>query len=180
MAIACAVIVKRNMEVSEAKYQDGCLILRTPAKDALKWLVGFVRGKDYDITPHIEKRSRNANAYAWLLITKLASELGYPKEEVYKSAVREIGGKSTTMSLRTNAVKDFKKAFVNGHIGRSVDIIGSDPDTTDIVITYGSSDFSTIQMKQLIDNLVQDCRNCGIETKDENYIKSLLEDWQYD
>ena len=155
-------------------------MLKTPAVDALKWLVSYVKGRAYDITPHIEKRSRNANAYAWLLITKLASELGYPKEDIYKSAVREIGGKSTTMSLRKNAVKDFTRAFTNGHIGRSVEIVGSDEDTADIVITYGSSDFSTKQMTQLIDNLVQDCQNCGIETKPQEYINSLLEEWNND
>lgn len=155
-------------------------MIQTPATDALKWLVGFVKGRSYDIIPHVDKRSRTANAYAWVLISKLSEALNYSKEEIYKRAVQEIGGKSTVMSLRTNAVKDFTKAFKNGHIGRSVDILHSDPDHTDILITYGSSDFSTKQMSKLIDNLVQDCLAIGIETKDENYIKSLLEDWDND
>ena len=168
------------MIVAEAKLESGWLMLKIQPAEALKWLVGFVKGRSYDIIPHVEKRSRTANAYAWVLISKIASELGYPKEEIYKRAVQEIGGKSTVMSLRTNAVKDFARAFKNGHIGRNVEIIHSDPEKTDVIITYGSSDFDSKQMSQLIDNLVQDCLAIGIETKDENYIKSLLEDWEND
>lgn len=168
------------MVVDEARLENGWLMLKTQPAEALKWLVSYVKGKNYDIVSHVEKRSRTANAYAWVLITKLSEALNYSKEEIYKRAVQEIGGKSTVMSLRTNAVKDFAKAFKNGHIGRSVEILHSEPDHTDVLITYGSSDFSTRQMSQLIDNLVQDCLAIGIETKDENYIKSLLEDWDND
>lgn len=162
------------MLAEDAKYQDGWLMLKTPATDALKWLVKFVKGKSYDIVPHVEKRSRTANAYAWVLITKLSEVLNYPKEEIYRRAVSEIGGKSTVMSLRTNAVNDFRRAFINGHIGRNVEILHSDAEKTDLLITYGSSDFDRKQMSQLIDNLVQDCLAVGIETKDQNYINSLL------
>ena len=162
------------MVAEDGKYQDGWLMLKTPATDALKWLVKFVKGKNYDIVPHVEKRSRTANAYAWVLITKLSEALNYPKEEIYRRAVSEIGGKSTVMSLRTNAVNDFRRAFVNGHIGRNVEILHSDAEKTDLLITYGSSDFDRKQMSQLIDNLVQDCLAVGIETKDQNYIDSLL------
>ena len=153
-------------------------MLKTPATDALKWLVKFVKGKSYDIVPHVEKRSRTANAYAWVLITKLSEVLNYPKEEIYRRAVSEIGGKSTVMSLRTNAVNDFRRAFVNGHIGRNVEILHSDAEKTDLLITYGSSDFDKRQMNQLLDNLVQDCLAVGIETKDQNYIDSLLGEMQ--
>ena len=166
------------MLAEDAKYQDGWLMLKTPATDALKWLVKFVKGKSYDIVPHVEKRSRTANAYAWVLITKLSEVLNYPKEEIYRRAVSEIGGKSTVMSLRTNAVNDFRRAFINGHIGRNVEILHSDAEKTDLLITYGSSDFDRKQMSQLIDNLVQDCLAVGIETKDQNYIDSLLGEMQ--
>lgn len=166
------------MLAEDAKYQDGWLMLKTPATDALKWLVKFVKGKSYDIVPHVEKRSRTANAYAWALITKLSEVLNYPKEEIYRRAVSEIGGKSTVMSLRTNAVNDFRRAFINGHIGRNVEILHSDAEKTDLLITYGSSDFDRKQMSQLIDNLVQDCLAVGIETKDQNYINSLLGEMQ--
>lgn len=166
------------MLVEKAEYVGGWLMLQTPLRDAMRWLDGFKGGKEYDILPHIEKRSRNANSYAWALITNLASELGLPKEEVYRTAVKDIGGRTEILSMRTNAVQDFRRAFVNGHIGRDVEIIGSDGDHTEVVITYGSSDFDTRQMSQLIDSLVQDCLAVGIETKDPGYIRSLLEEWE--
>ena len=42
---------------------------------------------------------------------------------------------------------------------------------------YGSSSFNTKQMSRLIDGLVQDCRDSGIETKTQAEINSLLESW---
>lgn len=165
------------MHVDEAKLENGWLCLKTEPSEALKFLLRFIKGKNYDIVNHTEKRSRNANSYAWLLITKLSETLNYPKEEIYRRAISEIGGKSTVLTLRSNAVKDFKRAYINGHLGRSVQILNSDAETADILITYGSSDFDRKQMSQLIDNLIQDCLSIGIETKSEEEIKSLLSQW---
>ena len=43
---------------------------------------------------------------------------------------------------------------------------------------YGSSSFNTKQMSRLINNLVQDCQACGIETKTSAEIESLLRSWE--
>jgi hypothetical protein len=39
---------------------------------------------------------------------------------------------------------------------------------------YGSSSYNSKQMSRLIDNLVQDCKEIGIETLDDIEIKELL------
>ena len=162
------------MIIKDAKIENGWLMIKTSPPEALKQLYGIKVGKDYDIKPHVEKRSRNANAYAWLLLTKLASQLGISKEEAYRHAVENIGGKTDVLSMRTQAVKDFTRAFMNGHIGRNVEILYTDNDKTDVVITYGSSDFNTQQMAQFIDSIVQDCLAIGIETKTKEEIESLI------
>ena len=43
---------------------------------------------------------------------------------------------------------------------------------------YGSSSFNTKQMSRLIDGVVQDCKACGIETKPQQEIDSLLKEWE--
>ena len=42
---------------------------------------------------------------------------------------------------------------------------------------YGSSSFNSKQMSRLINDLVEDCKIYGIETKTPAEIKSLLESW---
>ena len=39
-----------------------------------------------------QKRSLDANAYCWVLISKLAEKLNIPKTEIYRTAIKEIGG----------------------------------------------------------------------------------------
>ena len=42
---------------------------------------------------------------------------------------------------------------------------------------YGSSSFNSKQMSRLINDLVEDCKEVGIETKPQAEINSLLESW---
>lgn len=42
---------------------------------------------------------------------------------------------------------------------------------------YGSSSFNSKQMSRLINDVVEDCKVYGIETKTPEEIKSLLESW---
>ena len=149
-------------------------MLQVPAEEALKWLYTF-KEREYDIEPHKEKRSGRANRYAWALMQALSAKANIPLEAVYRHSIENIAGVHDTVSCRSNAVKDFTKHFVAGHIGRSVEIIEDRDGLTDLMLTYGSSDFNRQQMAQLIDSVAEDCRVLGIETRDESYIKALLE-----
>lgn len=162
------------MQITAAQYKDGFLMLKAPAADALKWLYSF-KARDYDIVPHVEKRSGRANRYAWVLMGEIARRTGIPIDDVYRHSIENIGGVYEAITVRSNAVKDFAKHFTDHHIGRKVEIIESRDGLTDLMLTYGSSDFSRQQMAQLIDSIIEDCRVLGIETKDEAYINSLLE-----
>lgn len=42
---------------------------------------------------------------------------------------------------------------------------------------YGSSSFNSKQMSRLINDLVEDCKEVGIETKPQAEIDSLLKEW---
>ena len=43
---------------------------------------------------------------------------------------------------------------------------------------YGSSTYNTKQMARLIDNIVQDCKEQGIETLEDLEIKNMLKEWE--
>ena len=68
----------------------------------------FAALEDHDVRVEIKKwrkkRSLDANAYAWVLIDKIAQATGVPKTEVYRKVIREIGGVSEIVCVRTEAV----------------------------------------------------------------------------
>ena len=43
-----------------------------------------------ELKKYRKKRSLDANAYMWLLISKLQEKLDIPKEEIYKDAIKEL------------------------------------------------------------------------------------------
>ena len=118
-----------------------------------------------EIKPFKAKRSLSANAYAFVLINKLAEKLNISPQEVYKNAIRHIGGVSTVVCCQDRAVEEFCRGWENNGIGWQTETLDSKIDgCTNIICYYGSSTYDTKQMSRLIDNIVQDCKAVGIET----------------
>ena len=165
------------MRIESVCYVDGELRLKTADPSARKFVYQFKEG-DYDIVKAKKKRSLDANALAWKLIHDIAGEIGISPEEVYRDAVRNIGGVSDVICIKEKAKDAFAKAFIDGHLGRQVEEMPSKiPGCVTLVCTYGSSDYSVSQMSQFIDNLLQDCAALGIVTPEQERINSLLEEW---
>ena len=164
------------MEITEAKFEAGWLCLKVPTTEAMRLLYRWKPGT-YELKKAKSVRSLNANAYAWMLMGKIASKLNIPTDEIYRGQIEAIGGKSAVVSLILEAVEDFNAAFIAGHIGRKTELIGVHGDIADVLITYGSSDYDTRQMSQLINNIVQDCHELGIETLEDEDLKSLVTEW---
>ena len=165
------------MLVSEACFDGGWLKLKTSAEDALRWLAKEFKPRDWDIVPHVDKRSKTANSYAWVMINQIANRLQIPPEEVYRHCIEDIGGKTDVIRISKVAYTDFNRAFRNGHIGRKTELIGEDSTTYDVLLTYGSSDYNTREMSALIDSVLQECRELNIPTLDDMKIQSLIDDW---
>lgn len=136
---------------------------------------------DVDITvkKHRNKRSLDANAYAWVLIDKIAAKRDMSKAEVYRNAIRGIGGVSEVVCIQNRAVKTMKDVWTRNGIGWQVDEMPSKiAGCTNLVLYKGSSVYDTKQMSALIDSLVQDAQSIGIETRSQEEIDSLLKEYE--
>lgn len=132
-----------------------------------------------EIKPFKAKRSLSANGYAWVLINKLAEKLNMSPIDVYKNAIRNIGGVFETVCCQNKAVEKFRKAWESNGIGWQTEILDSKLDgCTNIICYYGSSEYDTAQMSRLIDNIVQDCKAVGIETMTPAELERLCDSWQ--
>ena len=120
---------------------------------------------DFEIHPPRKGRSKDANAYAWVLIDKLAAVLRRSKTEIYREAIRDIGGVSTVVCVMDKAKEDFRKNWESKGIGWQTEELPSKmPGCTNLIVYYGSSCYDTRQMTALIDQLIEDCKDQGIET----------------
>lgn len=132
---------------------------------------------DITITDQKQKRSLNANAYAWELIGKLAAKLRLKKEEVYLHIIRDIGDNYEIIRMPDKSVDAFRIAWKENHLGRIIDVLDSDGTTADVIVYYGSSDYDTRQMSIFIDSIVAECRENGIETITPRERDALLREW---
>lgn len=124
------------------------------------------------------KRSLDANAYAWVLIDQIAAELGVTKETVYRNAIRNIGGVSETVCVRKSAVEKLTEGWSKNGLGWQVETMPSKlPGCTNVILYYGSSTYDSKQMSALIDTLVDDCHELGLETRTPEEIESLIKEY---
>ena len=133
-------------------------------------------GKAYtvEIKEKKEKRSREANAYAWVLLDKLAEKLHIPKEDIYRDFVKNIGGNSEIVCVQNKAVERLCEGWKRNGIGWVTDTFESKIDgCTNVILYYGSSTYDTAQMHRLIDLIVQECKQQDIETLTEEEIARL-------
>lgn len=125
-----------------------------------------------------QKRSLDANAYCWTLIGKIAEKTRVPKEEVYREAIRGIGGNYDVVCIKEEAAESLRNAWERNGIGWQTEVMLSKLDgCTNVLLYYGSSTYDTEQMSRLIENILQDCKALGIETRSQEEIDSLLKNW---
>lgn len=137
-------------------------------------------GKAYDveIKEHREKRSLDANAYFWVLADRLAEKTRIPKTDIYRSYIREIGGNHEVVCVADSAVEKLRSGWERNGLGWQTDTMPSRlPGCARVVLYYGSSTYDTAQMSRLIDLIVQDCREQGIETLPPDKLAGMMEEW---
>ena len=132
---------------------------------------------DVEIKKYREKRSTDSNAYAWVLLGKLQNRLDIPKEEIYKNLIRNIGSYEV-VPVKNEAVKKFIQAWSKNGIGWVTETTKSKLEGyTNVIAYYGSSTYNTAEMTRLINSIVEECKQVGIETKPQAVIDSLLRVW---
>ena len=129
---------------------------------------------DLEVKQHRNKRSLDANGYAWVLMDKIAARMHIDKVEVYREAIKNIGGVSETVCVQDKAVDRLRQGWEQNGIGWQTDTMPSKlKGCTNVILYYGSSTYDTQQMSLLIDHIVQDAKALGIETMTPAELEAL-------
>lgn len=130
-----------------------------------------------EIKKYRNKRSLDANAYMWVLISKLEEKVNIPKDIIYKDAIKNIGVYEV-IPVKNEAVDRFIEAWTKNGLGWVCETTKSKLEGyTNILAYYGSSTYNTAEMSRLIDLIVQECKQLDIETMSKSELESLIESW---
>lgn len=130
-----------------------------------------------EIKKYRRKRSLDANAYMWTLIHAIQEVTDVPAKEIYRDAIRNIGVYQV-VPTKNEAVERFIEAWEHNGLGWVCETTKSKLEGfTNILAYFGSSTYDTKEMASLIDLIVQECQQLGIETKTKEEIDSLLKQW---
>lgn len=124
------------------------------------------------IDKHREKRSLNANNYAWKLLTEIGNKLRASKEDVYLLMLKRYGQSEIISVLSHIPIKDYVRyceeageSTLNGKLFKHYKVY------------KGSSEFDSREMSIFLDGVVSEAKELGIQTETPEQIAKLKSLW---
>lgn len=126
-------------------------------KQIINWLLDQEE-KKYEIKEYRQKRSLDQNSYYWKLLNELSTKLKIPTEELHFELIKKscpceeclVPDKADLRGIRYYEVLNKKQV--------------KDKVFKVIRVYVGSSELTTNEMGMLLDNLIEECKEQGIET----------------
>lgn len=132
-----------------------------------------------DITAkkHKKKRSLDANAYAWVLMTKIANhpDVKSSKEEVYEDMLQKYG--FLDEDEEGYIVITLKESIDISRIGGHWKYYKGNGKFNSYLSIKGSSQYNTAEMAHFINQIVDECKGLGIETIPPRELEEMLKRW---
>ena len=140
-----------------------------------KQLVDDLKDKEklsFDIKQYREKRSLNANNYAWKLLTEIANVLRANKEDIYLLMLKRYGQSEIISALAHIPIGGYVKyceeageSTLKGKLFKHYKVY------------KGSSEFDSREMSIFLDGIVSEAKNIGIPTETPDQIARLKSLW---
>ena len=152
------------------------------AAEIIQYLFDQDKTKRWDIKEHKEKRSLDANAYFHVLCDKLRQELGISMARCKNHLISDYGQvqylpDGTAMIYKTNAPEDYMLELETIHT-KCIKVSEENGKEVFFYRLYrGSHEYNTMEMSQLIDGTVQECKAQGIETATPEEIARMEALW---
>lgn len=125
----------------------------------------------------VKKKSLTANAYMWQLCDKIGKKIGVTKEDVYRESIRQVGI-FTDGDFKKDDAEIVQKMWSQKGIGWFSETHGETNNFVAIRFYQGSSEYDGEQMRRLIDHVVLEAQELGIETMTQNEIERLKQLWE--
>ena len=136
-----------------------------------QFLFKFNKNTVYDITieKHRDKRSLNANNYAWKLITEIGNQLRMSKEEVYMQMLKDYGQREYICMLANVNPIEYQSIMKKQELESKME---------SYMFYVGTSQYNSKEMSIFIDGLVQEAKNLGIETLEDKELNEMIKEME--
>jgi IS1 family transposase len=129
---------------------------------------------DITIKKHRLKRSLNANALLWECLGRIASELRTDKWEIYLKMLKRYG-KYTYICVKPNAVEAVKTQWRECEELGEIMINGEK--SMQLICYFGSSTYDSKEFSTLLDGVISEMQEMGINTPSDDELERALEIW---
>lgn len=127
-----------------------------------------------------KKRSLDANAYCWVIMTKIANhpDVKSSKEEVYEEMLQKYGylyqDENGYIPITVKAGVDMSKIVGHWKFYKSNGKFDS------YLMIKGSSEYNSAEMSHFVDMVVQEAKDLGIETLPPDELERMKQLWRND
>ena len=119
--------------------------------------------------------SLDANAYAWVLMSRIADVLGTSREEVYEEMLRRYG---VLYEDEEGCITVTVKAEVDmGKVGGHWLLLKKNGKYAAYAMIKGSSEYDTREMSRFIDGVVSEAKELSIETLTPRELQEMKAGW---
>lgn len=127
------------------------------------------------MTKHRNRRSLDSNAYAWVLMQKIAEAINSDRWAVYLDMLQKYSREFTFVICKENAIDKLKELYRTTIDLGEVNVNGTEGHQMQVF--FGSSTFDTKAMSVFIDGIVSECKELGIETLTPDELARMNAEW---
>jgi hypothetical protein len=122
-----------------------------------------------------KKRSLDANALLWSCLGQIASSLQADKWDIYLQMLKRYG-KYTYICVKPNMVDSVRSQWRETEVIGEVNINGTE--AVQMLCYFGSSTYNTQEYSVLLDGVISEMQEMGLETPPSQEMKRALEEWE--
>lgn len=132
-----------------------------------------------EIKKHTKKRSLDANAYCFIICQKIAEVIKNTKEYVYRQAIKQVGD-FEIVPIKDEVVDKWIRNWESKGLGWQSEVLEKSKleGYTNTINYFGSSTYDTKQMSILLEEIVFQAKELGIETITPKEKEELLRKWE--
>ena len=127
------------------------------------------------VKKYTDPRTQKANRYLWTLLNEIGNALRESKEEIYFDMLRAYG-QGGAVSVEERFAPDFERTYKYHEYLGSSDLNGKT--FKHYRFWVGSSEYNREEFSILLDGVIREAKQLGIETKPREEIESLLKEFE--
>ena len=143
--------------------------------DLIKYLIEQDKSKLWELKEHKNKRSLDANGLLWACLQEIAQAVKSDKWAIYLQMLKRYG-KFDYVIVKKKAVEAMKKQWRELEEVGEINVNGQP--AVQLLCYYGSSTYDTKEFSVLLDGVISEMKEIGLNPPPDKQTKELLEKWK--